>query len=376
MNLILSSGIIISSLILAVLLSKKKKLQSDRVLTLWLLLWIVHIAGYYLEYSGIAAKNPVFLGIIVPLPLVHGPFLFLYCSSLLNRRFRAWFHFIPTVAFYAFMVPFFLMKGEDKLLYVQSVITVSPPLFFRLFFGSIFLSGPVYIFLSYYVLRKYQKGLKAKYSSLEEEGMRWISKLIIGMSFIWVTIIISVILERNFNLPFENYTDPVIFISVSIFLFLMAFFGIRQTRIFIPEQNIPERDNTEKYQKSSISPSVLDQGLKRIQDHMAIEKPYLNSKLNLSELAGQLSMTTHHLSQIINQGDQRNFFDFINEYRVEEFKRRVINPEWNHLTLLGLALDCGFNSKSSFNSIFKKNTGLTPSEFRKKLKESQIPQVN
>lgn len=100
-----------------------------------------------------------------------------------------------------------------------------------------------------------------------------------------------------------------------------------------------------------------------IDTYMRKERPYTNPKLSLQELAGKTKMQPHLLSRVINEGYQKNFFDFINSYRVEEFKTRVDNPKYRHYTLLALAFDVGFNSKTAFNRSFKKITGVTPSEY-------------
>jgi AraC-like DNA-binding protein len=107
---------------------------------------------------------------------------------------------------------------------------------------------------------------------------------------------------------------------------------------------------------------------KKLLQYMENEKPFLNPKLSLSELAKQLDISINQLSQIINQQARVNFHDFVNRYRVEEF---LLNAEKNkNFSLLALALDAGFNSKSTFNSIFKKQKGLSPSQYlaKKELK--------
>lgn len=93
-------------------------------------------------------------------------------------------------------------------------------------------------------------------------------------------------------------------------------------------------------------------------------KPYLDSKLTAPDLAGLLGVSSHHLAQILNLSLGLNFFDFVNRYRVKSFQETILRPN-RHKTILAVALDCGFNSKSSFNRIFKKETGKTPSEFVK-----------
>ena len=97
---------------------------------------------------------------------------------------------------------------------------------------------------------------------------------------------------------------------------------------------------------------------------MKEEKPFTDGALNLQSLAATLSIPPHHLSQIINERLGQTFADFINSYRVEEAKQRLLDPAFGHLSLLGIAIEVGFNSKSSFNAVFKKHTNMTPSEFR------------
>jgi AraC-like DNA-binding protein len=98
---------------------------------------------------------------------------------------------------------------------------------------------------------------------------------------------------------------------------------------------------------------------------MQDEKPYLNAELTIQDLSSALNISKHHLTQVLNHSIGKNFFNFINEYRIEAVKKKIEDKKFAHLTLLAIAYDCGFNSKSSFNNIFKQYTGLTPSEYKK-----------
>jgi len=93
------------------------------------------------------------------------------------------------------------------------------------------------------------------------------------------------------------------------------------------------------------------------------EKPYLNSELSLQDLADKLDVKRHHLSNVINQNHNKNFYEFINQYRITEVKAMLTDPENKHLKLISLAYDAGFNSKATFNRIFKQTTNMTPSQF-------------
>jgi AraC-like DNA-binding protein len=97
---------------------------------------------------------------------------------------------------------------------------------------------------------------------------------------------------------------------------------------------------------------------------MQDEKPFLEPELTLQQLAARLSLKPKMLSLVINEKLGRNFFDFINHYRIEEAKRMLTNPEDKKITILEVLYEVGFNSKSSFNTLFKKYTGLTPSAFK------------
>jgi AraC-like DNA-binding protein len=121
----------------------------------------------------------------------------------------------------------------------------------------------------------------------------------------------------------------------------------------------------EKYHRSGLKPDEAEKILQKLLEYMENEKPYLNDELTIQELSAKLNVSKHHLTQVLNINLGKNFFTFINEYRIEAVKKRLVDPNYDHLTILGIAYDCGFNSKSSFNGLFKQYTGVTPSEYRK-----------
>ena len=120
-----------------------------------------------------------------------------------------------------------------------------------------------------------------------------------------------------------------------------------------------------KYEKSNLTSGRADEYLKRLLSCMETEKPYIDGDLTLQKLADKLSIPASHLSQLINERLEQNFFDFINRYRVKEVQRLFQDPSKKHYSLLAIAEEVGFNSKSTFNSAFKKYANMTPSEFRR-----------
>lgn len=97
---------------------------------------------------------------------------------------------------------------------------------------------------------------------------------------------------------------------------------------------------------------------------MQKKKPYLDDELTLQKLAEQLEVSNHNLSEVINSRLNQSYYDFVNRYRVEEFKKRLMDPANDHFNILSIAFDSGFKSKGTFNSIFKKYSGITPSEYK------------
>jgi transcriptional regulator GlxA family with amidase domain len=108
---------------------------------------------------------------------------------------------------------------------------------------------------------------------------------------------------------------------------------------------------------------MLDDKYEKLITYMETGKPFLETNLNLQSLAKLVDMKPHFLSMLINQKSSRNFFDFVNTFRINEFKEQVLDPSNQHYTLLSIAYSCGFNSKTAFNRAFKNITGKTPSEY-------------
>jgi AraC-like DNA-binding protein len=156
-------------------------------------------------------------------------------------------------------------------------------------------------------------------------------------------------------------------------VYLVAFYSLRQKEIFPQGMELSDvvSDN-ELFEKERHGPKIkvieeadLNKLKKRLLELMEIEKPYLNSELNLVKLAEQMNLSTHQLSYLINNAFGENFFNFINRHRVQKAKELLKNPEYDHFNVLVIAYESGFNSKTSFNNTFKRMTKCTPTEYRK-----------
>jgi len=348
------AGIGIAVFLEFLLVSKKRKSVSDRVLTVWMFWILVHLFLAYLFITGDIYSFPFLLGIEQPSPLLHGIFLYIYVAILTNqlpeRKSLLLLHFIPPVAVYLYLVTFFILPPEQKIQIYRNQ-GAGYELYILIKHYAISFSGIVYVTWSAILLRKHRINISNQFSSLEKVGLQWLRILTFGMGGIWILVIF--------------FRSDMLTLSGSVvFVFLIGFFGIRQAVIFSSgEPPVENGEPRKKYPKSGLSEEAaaqLHQALIRL---MTEEALYKKSDLSITDLASRLGVHPNYLSQIINQREGRNFYDFVNSYRFEEFKRLIARQKNQQYTLLSLALDCGFSSKSSFNRYFKKATGKTPSEY-------------
>ena len=155
----------------------------------------------------------------------------------------------------------------------------------------------------------------------------------------------------------EAISRTYTFSYINVFVFK----GLLQPALFHGENREPTGP---KYEKSALSEPRKQKMLDELQSYMQNRKPHLNPELTLAQLAEALNIQPKYLSQVINEKLGKNFFDFVNCYRIEEAKAKLVNPPDEKITVLEVLYDVGFNSKSSFNAAFKKATGMTPSQFR------------
>ncbi|WP_281634180.1 helix-turn-helix domain-containing protein [Flavobacterium luteolum] len=360
------TGIIITFFLVAILASKKDKSEADKILALWLFFTGFHLFLYYLHYNKDFASFPFLLGFELPMPLLQGPFLYLYTSALTNQnqyKKYNWIHFLPFVIAVLVLMPFFTLSFQEKLKIFQNDGKGYENLILILY-STILISGITYALLSLQKLSKHRRNISDQFSFNEKINLRWLQYLIFGSSIIWLVVIF--------------YEDKYIFSVVVFYLMFIGYFGIKQVGIFtnqtIPVNavlNIPSNQNIEientsekiKYEKSSLSSAELQSIHQKLTEIMKTEKLYKNPDLTLAELSQKLNIHPNVLSQVINSAEEKNFYDYINLKRVEEFKKLILLPEHQKFTLLSIAFECGFNSKTAFNRNFKKATGLSPSEY-------------
>lgn len=372
MNTIFTVGIFLSLFLATLLLTKRNKSLSDNILGAWMLVMAIHLSSYYLHYLGYWVKYPHLVGIAHPFPLLYGPLLYLYVVFSLRSdqrwRWKDWMHFLPFVVTYLFMIPFFSLSAEQKALTDSQDFNSPYQLFFIISLIAFIVSVLIYSVLSYRKITKYQELIDDNFAYKEEISLGWLKSLIIGLGIIFFAGVIAFSLSEGIGLEFSFNADLISYVFMVIFIFTLGFFGIRQQGIFT-ERNalkhslVESKSKDDSYQKSGLKRTDAEKIHDKLLVLMKKEKPFLEPKLSLGELAEKMDVTSNNLSQVINQCEEKNFYDFVNSYRVKEFIALASAPENENINLLGIAFDAGFNSKSSFNQVFKKYTGKTPRQY-------------
>ncbi len=289
-----------------------------------------------------------------------GPLFYFYVKTLTLPQFKfrkkEWLHLLPF--FISFLIsslhyPFFLEHSSYRTNY------------FLLIMSGLTIHLTIYLYLSIKLLRNHSLKIKESFSSIEKINLNWLRFFITGQLIIW---------------PFAFFTElygggsawwNFVWLLVSTFIYLTGYFGLRQPEIFtgnMSQESIIPDSSKRKYEKTALTPELAETYFQNLQKIMEDEKPFLDSDLTLPLLAKKVSISTHHLSQVINEKMAQNFFRFINKYRVEEAKRLLVDPEKKYFNIASIGFDAGFNSISSFNSVFKNHTDMTPSQFRKSCK--------
>jgi AraC-like DNA-binding protein len=287
-----------------------------------------------------------------PFMFLLGPFLFLYLRSIVLPKTtvsrKDLIHFVVFAVFLVLVIPIYLYGKEGAYSIFLQRIVGSPWIFLVLQFGY-------YLIQARRLLRVHKKNIVEKFSNVEGMDVSWLSLIIwvFGLILFFITIA-TPLLIHGIDFPSYNKASAIFF---SLILFFIAYKGIKQRiPLEITISNETDQEVTDRETILRLKEKLLT--------YMEANKPFLNPELTLIDLAKQIAISRNQLSQVINTGVGDNFYNFINKFRVEEVKELIKKDTGKQFTILSLANDAGFNSKSSFNNIFKKMTGLTPSEYR------------
>lgn len=218
----------------------------------------------------------------------------------------------------------------------------------------------VYVPIMVRHLREYSRAIKASYSTLDGINLRWLKWRLGVFGLIWGVGLVFMA-AGWFDRRAISLVGQVVPFLIAVNTFVTGYRAMLQPDVLF---GLAEEGLGRRYERSSLSPENAALYKARLLDTMEREKPYLDAEITLPKLAQGLNVPLSHLSQVINEQLGRNFYEFINGYRVEAAKRRLLRPGAGQAKLITIAFECGFNSLATFNRVFKELAGRTPSEFR------------
>ena len=392
MTPLLYIGISQSLFAVFLLLIKKNRFVYDIVLAIWLFSISLQLISVLI---GIDNHNQVHRAMLLfkMIPFTYGPFLLIYSKMLVLSKpvFRGKYllHFIPFVfssIYYLFITSDTNAINELNQSFLGGTLSAS-----HIVYATLLIISIIYYVIRVLILLNIHKMKMLNHFSYQSEknNLNWLKTISIIFAIIYPTAVLS----RIFNIVVDyEVFYPIIFpiIGITFFAYALSIFGFQQDSIFISPsfarlQSRRERldkineEKTDfkvleeeiienlKYEKSGLKPETYSEYSNTIIEYMNTEKPYLDNSFSIQKMAEDLQIQKFYITQVLNEHLNKNFYTFVNDFRIEDVKSMIKDDDNNKYTLLSLAFDVGFNSKTSFNTTFKKYTGKTPSQYRKDL---------
>jgi AraC-like DNA-binding protein len=382
-------GMLQGVLLAAVLVAQLANRTANRLLAALILSFALYLGSSVYYGADLVAAYPHFFGISYPLPWVFGPLVYLYSKAASDRAWRIerrdLAHFLPFALTTLSALPYFMMRGAEKVAAYDRLMAGHVPARIALIEPTKYLSGIAYSVATIVYLRGHRRRIEESYSNIARVNLRWLLWLAGGAAGVWI--IATLLKVTDFD---QRLREDHVSLAMAVMVYGIGFMGLRQPEVFryetaempIPEMPIPEMPIprvpvaspqpadepvpvTNRYERSGLSDEEAAELERSLLAVMERDAPWKNSELTLADLAAMLGSTPHKLSEVLNARVGRTFYDFVNGYRVREVQRRIEAGDAQRLKMLAIALDAGFASKSTFNDAFKRHTSVTPSSFRK-----------
>ena len=361
---------IIQALFLAYffIVNKHGNRLANRFLGILLLAFAAALTEILLCYTNYMFRVIWLIDFAEPTNFLFAPLIYIYHRSYLQKPFKKvdYLHFLPFI-FYIFYktITFYKVgfpakynayigsyhRSELARLPEKGYLPSSAYILSNYVNELMLLQMCIYVALGFWMLKKEADNEQISFWSNKNPDLAWCRK---GTIYSVLAIIVFV----TAKLLFENdLGDHFIAAYLTLIIYGISFILMSQSTFF-------DQKPTKKYVKSSLTNEIQENTLEKLQSLMQTEKPFLSSTFSLPILAKKLAVSQHHLSQILNESLGQSFFDFTAQHRIEEAKLLLKNQENAHLKIEEIAEMVGYNSKSAFNTAFKKITGMTPSEFK------------
>ena len=386
----------VHGLVYAILLWRKgivNETRSDKWLSLFLFLCILYIAPWMIGFAGWYDTQP-YRDILFYLPFQQlyfiGPVIFFYVQSLLNPSFRfgknEWWHLLPGILYLLFSI---IMVVTDKLVLKKYYFLAGgqDPDFDTWYQLTGFASMLFYFFLSLRYYNLYKKLILQVVSYAELVSFRWVRNFLVAfLIMLFIKIVFFILGEITDMSYWDTWWYFFVFAILFYYIAITGYANSVETKVafkphlltyrptlllnYSPSLTLTESVTEEAEiiaigpaSKDSVADEVLTEWKPKLLGLLQEEKIYEDPELSLTQVAKQLQSNPSFISMVVNRGFGLNFNDFINQFRIEAVKEMLKKGEHKKQTLLGIAYECGFNSKATFNRAFKKVTGLTPKEW-------------
>ena len=338
-------GAIQGLLLTVFLFSRKRNRPSNRFLGFYIATLIVGLLEPVVNDLDIVHSNSWLLDILGGLSFMYGPLLFLYVRQITGKRILLvrdyLIHFVPFISYNILLALVF-----SSLITLGGMVVIVELILYELLFIQIF----IYLFKSLRIIIDFEK--ENRYSL--SRGFYWLKLFVIFSSAVYL---VSFLWSNSRIAGFHDWQNFDLFIQFA--LVTLVYLASTSTMLHSDENSLAK-----KRSKRSVLTSAYVKKLKgELVQYMSNQQPYLNKDFNLEVASKALNTNKYYLSQVINDQFQRNFSDFVNEYRISHFMEKLHASELYKYTIFGIASESGFNSKSAFNNSFKKIVGMTPSQY-------------
>lgn len=373
-------GIAIAFFAILLSLSKRPNQLSDKVFVAFLISITFPMVMILFGLQSLLIDR-----VSIFMPLTLGPFMLFYTESLIAQGLafnkKKLFHFLP----FAVCLPISLWSSRE-IAFSPRVLQSQGVNFLEI--GYVLLLMLSFLCYSVWISRRLKHHRRNVLDYFTQISTRitlgWLTWVVIVFFNVFILVHIPRflrLLDLFSEVSASAVFDDIHSVGFVLFIVVLSFFAVRQQQVyrepvaapvavdepvlFEVEQPVTELEVKEEKHKALLSGDQLVDYLTALETYMQQEKPYLDNDLTLAQLATMLQMPKHHLTDVINRKLEKNFFNYVNDYRIAEVKQLLQNPDNSEKTILTLAFEVGFNSKTTFNTFFKKTTLMTPTQYRK-----------
>jgi AraC-like DNA-binding protein len=383
MNATILFGTFITVFYVLLLIIKREKSLPDLFLGIIFLFYGLNIGLTWVELYNAdhGYPYPRFMNISWVFLLLHGPAMWFYIKSHAFQPFRfKWFwlfHLVPFIVFSIAQYFDFLSLPAAERIRIVSEETFKENALYKLSVIAIAVSTITYNLWGLKLIKEHRLNLKLHFSHIADKDLRWLEVLIIANLVIYGINVSLFNLDLVFDFASYRLMMQLAYTFATIYTLVLGYYGIRQGNVFVAhELPLATGDGKSRDPKKNVAaaktliPGTKEEAhINRLLTDMETKKPFLDPDITVSKLAEMHQVTPAYLSRILNDHLDQTFFDFINRYRIEEFKTAAMAEHASRLSIMGLAYECGFNSKAAFYRAFRRYENCSPTEYLARLRK-------